>query len=52
LASAAELLKQRGVDLDGLRRMRLGTFERAASFFESERDKWMKVIKAADIHIE
>ena len=29
-----------------------GTQERAASFFESERAKWGKVIKAADIHIE
>jgi tripartite-type tricarboxylate transporter receptor subunit TctC len=29
-----------------------GTDERAALFFESESDKWMKVIKAANIHIE
>jgi hypothetical protein len=26
--------------------------ERAALFFGSERDKWVKVIKAANIHIE
>ena len=29
-----------------------GTEERAALFFESERDKWVKVIKAANVHIE
>jgi tripartite-type tricarboxylate transporter receptor subunit TctC len=29
-----------------------GTEEHAALFFESERDKWVKVIKAANIHIE
>jgi tripartite-type tricarboxylate transporter receptor subunit TctC len=29
-----------------------GTEERAASFFESERDKWGKVIKAANIYVD